>query len=75
AKWLVDSGAALLIEQKNLTNESLSECLLTLISDNEKLLHMKIELQKAALPKATERVVNYCEALCGRSTKESRHAT
>jgi UDP-N-acetylglucosamine--N-acetylmuramyl-(pentapeptide) pyrophosphoryl-undecaprenol N-acetylglucosamine transferase len=74
AKWLVDSGASLLIEQKNLTSESLSECLMTLMSDNEKLFHMKTELQKAALPKATDQVVDYCEALCVSSTKESRHA-
>jgi UDP-N-acetylglucosamine--N-acetylmuramyl-(pentapeptide) pyrophosphoryl-undecaprenol N-acetylglucosamine transferase len=74
AKWLVGSDAALLIEQKSLTNESLSESLMTLIGDNEKLLHMKTELQKAALPKATDQVVNYCEALCTSFTKESRHA-
>ncbi|MFT7387904.1 MAG: UDP-N-acetylglucosamine--N-acetylmuramyl-(pentapeptide) pyrophosphoryl-undecaprenol N-acetylglucosamine transferase [Candidatus Endobugula sp.] len=75
AKWLVNNNAALLVEQKNLTDESLSECLMTLVNDNQKLLHMKIELQHLALPKATDHVVAYCEALCTASAKEIRHAT
>jgi len=75
AKWLVNNNAALLVEQENLTDESLSECLMTLVNDNQKLLHMKIELQHLALPKATDHVVAYCEALCTASAKEIRHAT
>lgn len=63
AKWLVDNEAAILIEQKALTPETLSEQLLALNEKREKLKEMHILLKKLALPEATTQVANYCEEL------------
>lgn len=74
AKWLVDNEAACLIEQKTLTDIALAQCLIELAVDHKKLSAMKTILHGLALPKATECVTDYCEALCASSTKRTNHA-
>lgn len=72
ARWLVDNDAALLIEQHNLTAESLSQLLLGACEDREKLKAMRTQLTTLALPQATEQVANYCEALCTKKLKGTK---
>ena len=74
AQWLVENGAACLIEQKQLTAESLSQLLLKLASNNDQLNHMREQLKKVALPNSTKKVADYCQALCTPSIKEVNHA-
>lgn len=74
AQWLVENGAACLIEQKQLTAESLSQLLLKLASNNNQLNHMREQLKKVALPNSTKKVADYCQALCTPSIKEVNHA-
>lgn len=63
AKWLVDHNAALLIEQKNLTKETLSQSLTMLSNNREKLIEMHTILKRLALPDAANQVANHCEEL------------
>ncbi len=63
AKWLADNKAAILIEQKDLTQETLKEALSSLSEHREVLNNMRIQLKKIALPHATEKAANYCEEL------------
>jgi UDP-N-acetylglucosamine--N-acetylmuramyl-(pentapeptide) pyrophosphoryl-undecaprenol N-acetylglucosamine transferase len=74
AQWLVENDAACLIEQKLLTAESLSQSLLTLVNNEEKLNYMSEQLAKIALPNATKKVADYCHALCASIIKEVNHA-
>jgi UDP-N-acetylglucosamine--N-acetylmuramyl-(pentapeptide) pyrophosphoryl-undecaprenol N-acetylglucosamine transferase len=67
AKWLSDNGAAILVEQKELTQERLTQQLLELNSQREKLQEMHIKLKTLALPNATLQVANHCEELCDAS--------
>lgn len=74
AQWLVENDAACILEQKQLTAESLSQLLLTLTNNKEQLNHMCEQLKKIALPNATEKVTDYCHALCTPLIKEVNHA-
>ncbi len=74
AQWLVENDAACILEQKQLTAESLSQLLLTLTKNKEQLNHMCEQLKKVALPNATEKVTDYCHALCTPLIKEVNHA-
>lgn len=74
AKWLVDQGASLLIEQQHLNQQSLALALLNLIVDDTTLSAMQKKLRSTALPNAAECVADYCEALCASSKKRKNHA-
>lgn len=63
AKWLVDNHAGILLEQKELTAESLQSLLNDLSDHREKLKIMHQQLKKLALPNAANQVANQCEEL------------
>lgn len=60
AKTLSDNGAAILIEEKDLTGEKLIETVKSLIDDKEKLLQMSENAKKTAVFDANERI---CEVI------------
>ncbi|ODS24926.1 undecaprenyldiphospho-muramoylpentapeptide beta-N-acetylglucosaminyltransferase [Candidatus Endobugula sertula] len=64
AQWLTDNEAALMIEQKNLTEEKLSQQIMKFISQRENLEIMGKKAKRLALPDAAYKAANYCEALC-----------
>lgn len=63
AKWLADSDAGILLEQKELTAESLKAILNDLSDHREKLKAMHKQLKNLALPNAANQVANQCEEL------------
>ncbi len=65
AKYLSDSGAAVLIPQSDLTTESLSAVLTDLCSDRNKLIEMSIKAKRLAKPDATEEVAALCAEYAG----------
>jgi len=65
AKYLSDSGAAVLIPQKELTKDSLAEVLTTLCSDRNSLIEMSVKARRLAKPKATEEVAALCAEYAG----------
>ncbi len=69
AQWLVSHDAAVAIEQKQLTAEWLSQTLINLHKDRDKLNTMQQQLKHIALDNATQDVVSYCEALCENNKK------
>lgn len=64
ARWLADHEAAIVIEQKELTKDSLCQQLIALHENREKLMKMHKTLKQLALPDATNQVANHCEELC-----------
>jgi len=64
ARWLSEQNAAVLIEQKTLTKELLSEAITNFISQKEMLKTMGKKAKALAMPNATNEVVNVCEELC-----------
>lgn len=60
AKTLSDNGAAILIEEKDLTGDKLIETVKSLIDDEEKLLQMSENAKKTAVFDANERI---CEVI------------
>lgn len=56
AKTLSDNGAAILIEEKDLTGDKLIETVKSLIDDKEKLLQMSENAKKTAVFDANERI-------------------
>jgi UDP-N-acetylglucosamine--N-acetylmuramyl-(pentapeptide) pyrophosphoryl-undecaprenol N-acetylglucosamine transferase len=61
ARYLVDTGAALLMPQSQMNSESLAALLDSLIGDREKTSRMAIAARQLALPEATLRVADICE--------------
>lgn len=68
AQWLADNDAALLIEQKNLTKELLSQKIMEFISQREKLEIMGKKVKHLALPNAANQAANHCEELCSQGS-------
>ena len=56
AKTLSDNGAAILIEEKDLTGEKLIEAIKSVIDDKEKLKQMGENAKKTAVFDANERI-------------------
>lgn len=65
ARYLSDSGAAILMPQNDLTKESLSSLLSELCSDRNKLIEMSIKARKLAKPSATKEVAAICAEYAG----------
>ena len=65
AKYLSESGAAILIPQTELNADSLSEVLMDLCSDRNKLIEMSIKARRLAKPEATEEVAALCAKYAG----------
>jgi len=68
AQWLVENKASYSIEQKELTVKKLSELLNSMLSDNNLLSDMSVNLKALAMPDATEQVVAVCERACRRES-------
>lgn len=60
AKYLVEAGAAILINQKDFTSASLSECLTDFYQHPDKLQSMGIKAKSLAKPDATDQVTEVC---------------
>lgn len=60
AQFLVDAGAAILIEQKNLNPTQLAEIIDDFVENPEKLQKMSTAARQCAKPQATQEVINYC---------------
>ena len=65
AKYLSDSGAAVLMPQEELTKESLADILADLGNNRDKLIEMSIAARNLAKPQATDEVAAICAALAG----------
>ena len=61
AHWLVENGAAILIQQTELNAESLAVLLSTLLADKARLKVMAQSARALALPDAVNTVANVCE--------------
>ncbi|MDP5208984.1 undecaprenyldiphospho-muramoylpentapeptide beta-N-acetylglucosaminyltransferase [Microbulbifer sp. 2205BS26-8] len=65
-QWLQDAGGAIVIQQREMDAQKLSELLRTLLSDPQKLLEMAQAARRVAKVDATQQVVAACgEALAG----------
>ena len=64
AKTLADNGAAILIEEKDLTGESLINAIKSIIDDKEKLNQMGENAKKTAVFDANERICDVIMNLC-----------
>lgn len=60
AEPLVQSGAALLMQQRDMTVERLVDLLVPVLSDPDRLREMALAARDRALPKATETMVRIC---------------
>ena len=69
ARWLVENEAAALIEQRDLTVQTLSALIQKMLIDEKKLNTMSKKLRELAIPDATEKVVAICEKECLRGIK------
>lgn len=65
AKYLSESGAAVLMPQKDLNADSLSAVLMDLCSDRNKLIEMSVKAHRLAKPEATEEVAALCAEYAG----------
>ncbi|CAM3551393.1 undecaprenyldiphospho-muramoylpentapeptide beta-N-acetylglucosaminyltransferase [Parendozoicomonas haliclonae] len=59
-RYLADNGAAVILEQKAMTEDSLCELLLSFANDRQKLVDMANKAQACAHPNATQTVAKYC---------------
>ncbi len=59
-RYLADHGAAIILEQKTMTEQSLSELLLSFINDRQQLSVMSENAKKCAYPDATASVARHC---------------
>ncbi len=64
AKWLANSGAAIVMPQSEMTEENIVKELTKIISDKNVLAAMSAAAKKCAVPDATARVADYCEEAC-----------
>lgn len=65
AKFLSDSGAAILMPQDDMTELTLSELLVELCADRNKLIEMSIKARDLAKPQATNEVAAICAEMAG----------
>ena len=65
AKYLADNGAALLIQQRDLTADKLAGVLKTLCTDRAPLRQMSVASRALAKPHATAQVAAICAAYAG----------
>ncbi len=61
ADFLVSNNAAVMLEQKKLTVEVLSETLLNLINSRPQLLEMAISARKLSMSDATNNIIKHCQ--------------
>lgn len=70
ARWLADSGAAVLLPEGELASEALVERLAGIFSDADALQSMGDIARSLAAPDAALRVRDHCLQLCGESAHE-----
>ncbi|MBD3653497.1 undecaprenyldiphospho-muramoylpentapeptide beta-N-acetylglucosaminyltransferase [Kangiella sp.] len=61
ARYLADQGAALIIQQHDLSKERLAQEITALANDKEHLIEMARKAQALARPEATHTVAEYCK--------------
>lgn len=61
ARYLADQGAALIIQQHDLSKERLAQEITALANDKEHLIDMARKAQALARPEATQKVAEYCK--------------
>ena len=71
AKYLSESGAAVLMPQKELNADSLVTVLTDLCADRDQLLEMSIKARRLAKPQATEDVAALCAKFAGYDFKRT----
>jgi len=64
--WYVDSGAAVLFVQKELTAERLGDEILAIINDKTRLQQMSAAMKNLGITDAAERIVDICLTLAGK---------
>jgi UDP-N-acetylglucosamine--N-acetylmuramyl-(pentapeptide) pyrophosphoryl-undecaprenol N-acetylglucosamine transferase len=65
--WYVDSGAAVLLSEKELTPEILGTALKEIIMSPEKRRKMSVAMRKLSMPDAADKIVDICLTLVGKS--------
>jgi len=65
AQYLSDAGAAILMPQQEMTQDSLSIVLEELCGDRNKLIEMSMAARELAKPQATDAVAKICAELAG----------
>ncbi len=65
ADYLVSAGAALLIQERELTPQRFAEALKSLLGDRSRLRQMAMAARSRAWPQARDRIVDECLALAG----------
>jgi UDP-N-acetylglucosamine--N-acetylmuramyl-(pentapeptide) pyrophosphoryl-undecaprenol N-acetylglucosamine transferase len=65
ARRLADLGAALLIQDRELSGPRLAQSILELSSHSEKLRGMERAISRASRPRAAQEIVDHCYALVG----------
>lgn len=63
ARWLVDGGAARLVQQSELTPERMKQEITFLLKSGEQLGEMGFKARALAITNATEQIANVCEEL------------
>jgi len=61
ARWLVDNGAAVMLQQKDLNPEALATLLEELLANKQRLVAMAVAARALALPDAVNTVADVCE--------------
>lgn len=61
ADFLVSNNAAIMLEQKDLTIDVMSETLLNLINSRPKLLEMAVSARKLSMNDATNNIIKHCQ--------------
>ena len=70
-RYLVDQGAALMIQQKDLDVSSLTAMIVQLADNPERLVAMARAAKTVSLPQATDDVVRHCLAAAGREASNA----
>jgi UDP-N-acetylglucosamine--N-acetylmuramyl-(pentapeptide) pyrophosphoryl-undecaprenol N-acetylglucosamine transferase len=60
AEFLSEAGAAVIIQESELTEQSLSEMLQSLMQDRKRLVDMAVAARSVAIPDSAERVADLC---------------
>ncbi|WP_251358007.1 undecaprenyldiphospho-muramoylpentapeptide beta-N-acetylglucosaminyltransferase [Kangiella sp. TOML190] len=69
ARYLADQGAAVIIQQHDLSPQRLAEQITALANNKKHLVEMAQKAQSLAMPNATQEVADYCIQAAGVSSK------
>ncbi len=71
ASWYAESGAAVLLEEKDIDSMQLSAEILSIIKNKERLARMSSSMKKLGITDAADRILSLCLELAGKK----RHAS